>query len=172
MLFFLGEAWNFFNDCSISIIYFAIFINKNCPVSWSCRIHRLLLCWVVRLPTNKCSGYDMKQSDGEVPVMLELWGMRSAPLLPLLLGPLWPEVVAPDRVLSINQMELNCVLMLNWIVWNRTVLTFNCVWTKTILILNWIVWNRTVFWHWNCALMLNWIAWNGTILTFKLCTYA
>ena len=24
-----------------------------------------------------------------------------------------------------DQIELNCVLMLNWIVWNRTVLTFH-----------------------------------------------
>ena len=70
---------------------------------------------------NECSGYDTKQSDGEVPVMLELWGMRSIPSLPLLPCPLWPGVVAPGRVLSMSQIELNCVLMLNWIVWNRTV---------------------------------------------------
>ena len=44
---------------------------------------------------NGCPGYDTKQSDGETPVMLELWGMRSTPLLPLL----WPGVVAPYRVL-------------------------------------------------------------------------
>ena len=25
----------------------------------------------------------------------------------------WPGVVAPDRVLSMGQIELNCVLMLN-----------------------------------------------------------
>ena len=37
--------------------------------------------------------------------------------------------------------QLNCVLMLNWIVWNGTVL---CV-TKIYIILNWIVWNETVF---------------------------
>ena len=37
---------------------------------------------------NECSGYDSKQSDGEVPVMLELWGMQSTPSLPLLPGPL------------------------------------------------------------------------------------
>ena len=42
--------------------------------------------------------------------------------IPLLPGPLWPGVVAPDRVLSMGQIELNC--MLNWIVWNRTVFTF------------------------------------------------
>ena len=36
------------------------------------------------------------------------------------------------RVLSVGQTELNCVLMLNWIVWNRTVLTFNCVSTKRL----------------------------------------
>ena len=50
----------------------------------------------------ECPGYDTKQSDGEVPVMLEFWGMRSTPLLPLLPGPLWPGVVAPDRALSIG----------------------------------------------------------------------
>ena len=69
--------------------------------------------------------------------------------------------------------------MLNWIVWNRNVLTFNCVGTKTILILNWIVWIRTIRLRWvlekemfltsnvyldlNCVLMLNWIVWNETV---------
>ena len=48
-------------------------------------------------PPNECPGYDTKQSDGEVPVMLELWGMRSTPSLPSLPGPLWPGVVAPDK---------------------------------------------------------------------------
>ena len=30
-------------------------------------------------PTNECPRYDTKQSDGEVPAMLELWGMQSTP---------------------------------------------------------------------------------------------
>ena len=47
--------------------------------------------------------------------------MQSTPLLQSLPGPLWTGVVAPDRVLSMSQIELNCVLMLNWIVWSRTV---------------------------------------------------
>ena len=51
---------------------------------------------------NKCPEYDTKQFDGEIPVMLEFWGMRSTPLLPLLLGQLWLEVVAPDMVLSMG----------------------------------------------------------------------
>ena len=71
--------------------------------------------------SHKCPGYDTKQSHGEAPVMLELWGMQSTPSLPLLPGLLWPRVVAPDRVLSMGQIELNCILMLNWIVWNGTV---------------------------------------------------
>ena len=50
--------------------------------------------------------------------------MQSNPLLPLLPGPLWSGVVAPDMVLSMDQIELNCVLTLNWIVCNKTVLTF------------------------------------------------
>ena len=51
-------------------------------------------------------GYDTKQSNGEAPVMLELWRMRSTTLLPSLPGPLWPGVVAPERVLSMDQIEL------------------------------------------------------------------
>ena len=54
-----------------------------------------------------------KQSDGEALVMLKLWGMWNTLLLLLLPGTLWPGVVAPDRVLSMGQLELNCVLMLN-----------------------------------------------------------
>ena len=69
----------------------------------------------------QCLGYDTKQSDGEIPVMLELWGMQSTSSLPLLAGPLWSGVVAPERVLSMGQIELNCLLMLNWIIWNTTV---------------------------------------------------
>ena len=65
------------------------------------------------LPCNDCPGYDSKQSDGEVPVMLEFWVMQSTPLLPSHLGLLRPGVVAPDRVLSVGQIELNCMFMLN-----------------------------------------------------------
>ena len=62
---------------------------------------------------NECPAYDTKQSDGEVPVILELWGMPSSPSLPSLPGPLWPGVVAPDRALSKGQIKLKCVLILN-----------------------------------------------------------
>ena len=37
---------------------------------------------------NEYPGYDSKQSDSEVPVMLELWGMRSTPSLSSLSGPM------------------------------------------------------------------------------------
>ena len=39
--------------------------------------------------------------------------MRSTTLLQLLPDLLWPGVVAPDRVVSLGQIELNSVLMLN-----------------------------------------------------------
>ena len=55
---------------------------------------------------NECPWHDTKQSDGGAPVMLELWGMRCISLFPLLPGPLWPGVVAFDRVLSMGQKEL------------------------------------------------------------------
>ena len=45
--------------------------------------------------------------------MLEVWGMQSTLSLPSLSGPLWPGMVAPDRVISIDQIEINCVLKLN-----------------------------------------------------------
>ena len=70
----------------------------GCLVSRGCRIHRLHLCGGVRPPPNECPWYDTKQSDGEVPVLLELWVMRNTPSLPPLPGSLWPGVVAPDRI--------------------------------------------------------------------------
>ena len=72
------------------------------PVGWGCRIHWLHLCRGVRPPPNECLGYDTKQSDGEVPVMLGPWGILSTPSLPLLPGPLRPGMVAPDRALSMG----------------------------------------------------------------------
>ena len=54
----------------------------------------------------ECSGYGTKQSDGEAPVMLELWEKWSTPSLPSLPGPLRPGAVAPERVLSRGQIEL------------------------------------------------------------------
>ena len=87
------------------------------------------------------SWIDTKQSDGEVPLILELWGMQSTPLLLSLPGQLWPEVIPPDRVQSMGQIELNCVLMLNWIIWNQLFLHLTVCKQKIVLLLNWIDWN-------------------------------
>ena len=84
---------------------------ESCPVGWGCRIHRLLLCRGVR-PPQRVSCYDAKQSDGEVPAMLELWGVRSTPSLPSLPGPLWPGVVAPDKGPIYGLNRINSILML------------------------------------------------------------
>ena len=67
----------------------------------------------VILPPYECPDYDTIQSDGVAPVMLELWGIQSAPLFPSFSGQLWPGVVAPDRFLSMDQIEVNCMLVLN-----------------------------------------------------------
>ena len=58
----------------------------------------------------------------------EFGELRSTPSLPLLPGPLWPGVVAPDRDPIYGLNRTNSIIMINWIVW-----------------LNWIVWNRNVF---------------------------
>ena len=55
--------------------------------------------------TYECRGYGIKLSDGEAPI-LKLLGIWSTPSLPLLQGPFWPGVVAPDRVLSTGQIEV------------------------------------------------------------------
>ena len=88
-----------------------------CPVSWGCRIHWLHFCREVRPP--KCPGYNTKQSDGEVPAVLELWEKRSTPSLPLLSGPLWPGVVAPDKSPIYGLNRTNSILMLKWIVLSK-----------------------------------------------------
>ena len=115
-----------------------LFINK----SWDCRIHRLLFCRGVRPPPTRVLDMTLINLTVEVPVMLELWEMRSSPSLPSLLGLLWPRVVALNNVLSMDQIELNCVL------------------SSTVLF------EIELFWHLNCVLMLNWIVWNRTVYMY------
>ena len=64
-------------------------------------------------PANECPAYDTEQSDSEVPVMLELWGMRSIPSLPSPPGPLWPGVVAADEGPIYGLNRTNSIPMLN-----------------------------------------------------------
>ncbi len=54
------------------------FNSVYCPVDWGCRIHQLHLCRGIS-SLNEYPGYDTKQSDCEVPVMLGLWGLWSTP---------------------------------------------------------------------------------------------
>ena len=57
--------------------------------------------------------------------MLEFWKMWSTSSLPSYPSKLWPGVVEPDWVLSMNQIELNHVITLNCL--KLTVFTFNYV---------------------------------------------
>ena len=115
----LGLLNPFFVICVIAKPFWTIHCPNvsSCPVNWGCRIHWLLLYRGVRHHPNECHGNDTKQSSRECRVSLHCHHSQVHS---------GPEI-APDRVLSIGQIELNCALMLNWIVWNRTVLTFNCV---------------------------------------------
>ena len=76
-----------------------------------------LRCWPSTVEgqdsPNKCPRYNTKSSNGEAPVMLELWVMWSTPSLPSLPGPLWLGVVTLGKVLSVDQIQLNCILMSN-----------------------------------------------------------
>ena len=64
---------------------------------------------------NKSLEYDFKQSDGEIRVMLDLWGKRSTPSLPLAPSLLWPRVITSDRVMSKGKIKLKCVLLVHGI---------------------------------------------------------
>ena len=81
-------------DCDLEIVLLSSFSDTLlgkvnplilCPVCRGVRLHQWMSC---------C---DTKQSDAEIPVMLELWEMWSTPLLPSFSSPLWPGVVAPEK---------------------------------------------------------------------------
>ena len=61
--------------------------------------------------------------------------------MPSLPGPLWPGVVAPGRILSMDQIELNLVITLNWIVWNRMIYMYKNGFG--INNLQWLIWHKT-----------------------------
>ena len=127
--------------------------------------------------------------------MLELWAMQSTPLLPSLPGPFWRGVGAPNKVLSMGQIELNFILFQNWLFLNRTVFDI-----ETVHVLNWIFkvelfWQLNVsgqnytytkmnclnsncltklnslelkcFWELNWVLPLNWVVLNRTDYLYK-----
>ena len=113
------EPWflEFTDFFYLNCIFMLNYIARNRTVWTWTWTHRLHFWRGVRPHPNECPRYDAKQSDGEVPVVLELWGILSTPSLPLFPGPLWPGMVTRDRALN----KTNCILMLNWIVWNRTI---------------------------------------------------
>ena len=71
------------------------------PVDWGWEIHQLHLCRGVKLP---------QQVSWIWHEIIWWWSFSNA-----------------DRVFSMCQIELNCVLMLNWIVWCRTVFDIQTV---------------------------------------------
>ena len=78
-------------------------------------------------------------------------GMQSTLSLPSLPGPLCSDVVALDRVLTMGQIELKCVLVHTWILEIELFWYLNCVLRYTELL------QIKQFWHVNCFLILNWI---------------
>ena len=109
--------------CVITLNWFvwnrSVFIFKN--NWWPCRLglQNTLTASLQRGKTPQTSIRDMT-------LTIRWWGSCNAgalwnveyPSLPSLPGSLWPGVVASDRILSIGQIELICVITLNWFVWN------------------------------------------------------
>ena len=107
------------------------------------------------------------------------WGFHNAGVLGMPSTPLLPSDWYHLIGYSMGQIELNCVLI--WIVWNRTVLTFNFEWINDwclieLLMIHRNTWNHLsslnslrldCFWHLNWVLMLNWIVWNRIVYMYK-----
>ena len=74
-------------------------------VGWGSRILDWISAEELSLQ-NECPGYDTKQSDSEVLVTLELWGIRGALSLSSLPDQLWLQVIASEKVFSMGQIEL------------------------------------------------------------------
>ena len=77
------------------------------PVSWGCRIHQLHLYKGVELP---------QQVFWIWYKTIWWWGFRDARVLGNVVYLF--IAIASDRVLSMDPIELNCVIMLDWIVCN------------------------------------------------------
>ena len=127
-----------------------------CTVYWGCRIHRLHLRRGVR-PPPPTSVQDMILNN--LMVRFQWWWCfrecGTPHFIAIALRSTRRRVVAPDSpVYGLNRTKL--ILMLNWIVWIRTVG------------LNWIVWKKC-FWQLSCVLkfVLNWIVWNEIVFDTK-----
>ena len=92
------------------------------PVGLVCKICWLYLCGGMRTPL-QTNILDMTLNYLMVRLQFKTFGkMWSTPSLPLLLGPLWPWVVVPVRVLSKGQID-----QLNYLLYMKP---FNCVQTN------------------------------------------
>ena len=80
---------------------------KVSPVSWSCRMQPLHLCWGVRtnLLSYVCPGYDTKLHFIEEAPFMDLWEMLSTLSLSLIPGVLWPKLLVTVIVLSIGWVK-------------------------------------------------------------------
>ena len=52
------------------------------------------------------SGYENKTTSESKALVIRIWGVWGAPSLLLVPCPLWPEVVVPKRVLSMEKIDL------------------------------------------------------------------
>ena len=59
------QFWTF-GECGVPLHFPSL-------ISWGCKIHQLHLCRDHH--SHECPVHDIKQSDGEPLVMLQLWGM-------------------------------------------------------------------------------------------------
>ena len=75
------------------------------PIVWGCK--NIPTASLQKGKTPKMRVPDLTLNNRMVRLVLE--GMWSTPLLPSFPSPLWPEMVASDRVLSMGQIKLNCV---------------------------------------------------------------
>ena len=95
-----------------TFIEFQVLLSKSWPNQLG--LQNTLTASQQRGKTFPTSDLDMTLNN----LIVRLWGMRRTPSLPSLPGQLCLGVVTPNRVLSMGQIELICIITLNRIVQN------------------------------------------------------
>ena len=72
--------------------------SKSSLVCWGCRIHQHRLCRGVR--PHPTSVFDITLNN-----LMAIWAMWCTLSLLWFSGSLWPRVIAPDRIITIDQIE-------------------------------------------------------------------
>ena len=130
------QSWSF-GKCGVPLHrHYSRVPSMSCPVGWGCWIHRLLL--------NTPTGYDTKQSDGEVPIITWALGNAEYPFIAITprstlarSGSPWESpIFGSNRTKLRTYAKLNCLKWNSFLHWNCTKAKLNCLNSNCLTKLN------------------------------------